>query len=608
MAGLYAWASRCIPAFSVGLVIALSFLGLFVSPSGEHHNNNYTGEATLSQLILTAYILFLHALSVIYPVRVCWAVRDVVKRMKEAVTEATNAQSGRVPVDKDEKADLKAQCPQFAIILPAYKEQVSTLEETLRVLASHPEAHRSYHLYLAVEEKEENVAFKAASICQTFGDSFLRCTFTVHPSNLPGEAQGKSSNESWAGKQIMKDFPDEHVRRDLIVTTMDADTHLSARYFSQIAHSHNKSPETNQTTIYVPPIVFDRNLHQVPLPVRCADIMWAGAGISSLYTGSQVCIPTSVYSLPMTLLAQVGGWDTGPGAIGEDMHMYLKSFFALSGNLHVEVVYAAASQCDVSTDDVGVKGFITGADARYKQALRHMWGSLDSGYAIRETIKMLHRHRHAGSFVETPSSPVKSSWPTLYTGNAAQKPSVSLREHKVDTTVMPPQKPINWTNMFNLYHRLFEAHFLPTHLYVVLVCSSIYTFFYTSVAIPDMLKIALEVAGWCRLVGFCTMIFFFYNYERYHELCVSLRTEEMRCVGMLEEMANNDGISKKVFQYAGFFEGMIFPISGLVFGGLPATQAIISHLFTERLVYVVSLKPSSLTKARPWKDMSRVTP
>lgn len=134
--------------------------------------------------------------------------------------------------------------------------------------------------------------------------------------------------------------------------------------------------------------------------------MWAGAGISSLYTGSKVCIPTSVYSLPATLVAQVGGWDTGPGAIGEDMHMYLKAFFALSGNLNVEVVYAAASQCDVSTDDVGVKGTLTGMDARYKQALRHMWGSLDSGYAIRETIKMVHRHRNAGKeATSAPGSP-----------------------------------------------------------------------------------------------------------------------------------------------------------------------------------------------------------
>lgn len=174
-----------------------------------------------------------------------------------------------------------------------------------------------------------------------------------------------------------------------------ADTHLSSRYFSQIARMHLEFAETNQRTIYVPPLVFDRNLHNVPLPVRTADLMWAGAGISSLYAGSAICIPTSVYSLPMTLVEQVGGWDTGPGAIGEDMHMYLKCFFALSGNLEVRIVYAAASQCNVSSDERGLLGFFTGLQARYKQALRHMWGALDTGYTIRQTFSMLQRHNIA---------------------------------------------------------------------------------------------------------------------------------------------------------------------------------------------------------------------
>jgi hypothetical protein len=158
---------------------------------------------------------------------------------------------------------------------------------------------------------------------------------------------------------------------------------------------HTEHAETNETTMYVPPLVFDRNLHNVPLFVRTADMMWAGAGMSSLYQGSTLCIPTSVYSLPMTLVEHVGGWDTGPGAIGEDMHMYLKCFFALSGNLTVQIVYAAASQCNVSSDLKGITGYLDGLKARYKQALRHMWGSLDTGFAIRETMNMMDRHRRA---------------------------------------------------------------------------------------------------------------------------------------------------------------------------------------------------------------------
>lgn len=72
-----------------------------------------------------------------------------------------------------------------------------------------------------MEEKEEKSAVKAAGICRTFESSFYRMSYTVHPSNIPGEAQGKSSNEAWAAKQIMKDYTDEIVKQNTIITTMD---------------------------------------------------------------------------------------------------------------------------------------------------------------------------------------------------------------------------------------------------------------------------------------------------------------------------------------------------------------------------------------------------
>lgn len=76
-------------------------------------------------------------------------------------------------------------------------------------------------LYLAMEEKEEKSAFKAAQLCSSFEKSFLRMSYTVHPSNIPGEAQGKSSNESWAAKQALRDYADATVKRNAIFTVMD---------------------------------------------------------------------------------------------------------------------------------------------------------------------------------------------------------------------------------------------------------------------------------------------------------------------------------------------------------------------------------------------------
>jgi len=155
-------------------------------------------------------------------------------------------------------------------------------------------------------------------------------------------------------------------------------------YFQLVGQMHLDYPSTSGTTLYVPPIIFDRNIHRVPLGVRLADMLWCGAGLSGLHCNSTTSIPTSVYSLPLTLAERVGGWDVGPESIGEDLHMWLKCSLALSANLTTRVVYSPASQCNVDTDIKGLRGYFCGLHARYVQALRHTWGALDVGYMIQE--------------------------------------------------------------------------------------------------------------------------------------------------------------------------------------------------------------------------------
>jgi len=166
-----------------------------------------------------------------------------------------------------------------------------------------------------------------------------------------------------------------------------ADSHLSTSYFASITNMHLESAETADTTIYVPPIIFDRNSNSVPRLVRVADLLWCGAGLSGLSHGAAIRPPTSVYSLPLALVEHVGGWDTGPEAIGEDLHMYLKCFFAVAGNLTARTVPSAASQSNVHSDKEGFRGWLDIHRSRYRQAIRHMWGSLDTGYAVRRTVE-----------------------------------------------------------------------------------------------------------------------------------------------------------------------------------------------------------------------------
>lgn len=152
---------------------------------------------------------------------------------------------------------------------------------------------------------------------------------------------------------------------------------------------HLSSPETATKTLYSAPIIFDRNAHNVPAIVRVADILWCAAGLSGLYSGSTIAPPTSVYSLSLELIDRVGGWDCDSEAIGEDLHMYLKCFFALNGNLTSRTVLSPVSQSNVTGGGKeGMVGIYMDMNARYKQALRHMWGALDTGYALRQLVHL----------------------------------------------------------------------------------------------------------------------------------------------------------------------------------------------------------------------------
>ena len=157
---------------------------------------------------------------------------------------------------------------------------------------------------------------------------------------------------------------------------------------------------------------------------------------------------------------------------------------------------------------------------------------------------------------------------------------------------------IHKTNVLTVFYRLFEAHFLPTQLTLVLTTSGCYNLIYPSFLMPYVLKETLHVCSACRLISFGLMMCFFHRYEQYHRLCVGLRREEMREVGLLEDMVKDDTFSPNVFLGGGIFEAALFPLSGFVFGAIPALQAVVTHVFTERLTYIVTLKPQPLDQRR----------
>lgn len=323
-----------------------------------------------------------------------------------------------------------------------------------------------------------------------------------------------------------------------------ADTHLSRDYFTEIRRLHYTHITEADRSLYCCPIIFDRNSHESPALVRCADLLWGFAGLSTMYPGTWISIPTSVYSLPLSMAEKVGGWDADPTAIGEDMHMLLKCYFETAGNVISRVIHVPASQCNVSAD--GSRGWRRTVDtlfARYRQALRHMWGALDSGFAARRTMSYLRFNQRC----------------------------LFLRPRH-----------------FALLELLWEAHFMPCHLTIIMLFSVIYSTWTPASQLHPSLAWAFSFTDLLRALSFIGMNICLSLYERWHTLCLNTRMQDMR-----EANLPDTGCSQRIWYKPKYLlDRICFPVAGTVFGAVPTLHAVFAHFWTDRLVYRVSKKPT----------------
>ncbi|KAK9486089.1 hypothetical protein V1527DRAFT_93022 [Lipomyces starkeyi] len=501
--------------------------------------------------------------------------------------------------------------PIHAIFVPNYKESLDTMRETLSMLASHAMARSSYDIYLAMEAQENDAESKASTLISEFAPMFRYITYTVHPGDLPGEARGKSSNLAWATRAASRRYR-ILLQSNVVFTAMDADTHLLASYFQTIT-AHCVREGTDNFTMFVPPIVFDRNAHNIAPIVRCADILWSAAGIAGLYETSQIRTPTSVYSVTMALVRYVDFWDTGPGAIGEDLHMYLKCFFRTRGQLKTVTVYSPASHCNVEHGDatanmnIGQRWMLS-SQARFKQAGRHMWGIVDSGYAIRHTIALI-----TGRNDNTESSE------HVQDGYLEQDEELSLdlpeKASAIYISSVSPSPPpamittqVPWKRVVILLHRLYEAHFLPVHYFIdVLACS--FLPMVVAVPTPSLLSTVLVYTNQLRKAAAFGVIFQMAIYERLHSTALHLRLHSIQTAlsspsSHISPISNSSPKSTEIVRqslkqvdisprgrWINCLDYVLFPIAGTVFGAVPAIKAQILQFWSTSFVYEVSSKP-----------------
>ena len=285
--------------------------------------------------------------------------------------------------------------------------------------------------------------------------------------------------------------------------------------------------------------------------------------------------------------------------------MYLKCYFATSGRFNIRILYSPASQSNVSSDAKGWRWTTGNVRARYKQAMRHMWGSLDTGYAVEKTLEAVCRKndQKLSSWLSRANEYVIPILPTQNVTNEMNSPADRVPRWVNDSNLThftppnvyeDPHKPrpsFNKIKLLILFHRLFEAHFLPTHLTVALATGVLYSTYTPASVTHPLLLWSFGFNGTLRFVGILLTFFYLYLYENYHLICVRAREEEMKRAGLWERMQG--GFSYRSMK-KNWIDYCLMPVAGMLFSTIPAVVAEVSHFWTDKLVYTVSAKPRLL--------------
>ncbi|KAL7925026.1 glycosyl transferase family group 2 domain-containing protein [Trichoderma austrokoningii] len=638
--GLLTWCSRCVGGLSMLALIGLSYwvisresvienYGIILYKGASAKDGGFSTKTTavgagIWTVIFAYYCLLIHFMVALFPIRACWSIWSITKSLRQStqsravqdyktggIRRASSASSitSSETLSSSDSDNVFSTASEFtdseselfttgkdgtqggpiihAIVIPNYKEEVEVLRETLDVLASHPQAHSCYDIYLGMELRETGGEAKALSLVQRYLKKFRSIDYTLHPGDIPGEAAGKGSNVAWAARKLSSNYTIS-IRKNVIVTGIDADSHLSPRYFAQISNMHTVHLETAATTLYATPIIFDRNAHNVNAFVRVADILWCAAGMSGLYSSSAIAPPTSVYSLPLQLVDRVGGWDCDSDAIGEDLHMFIKCFFALNGHLTCRTVLSPVSQTNVSGGGKGgFRGALMDLEARYKQAIRHMWGALDSGFAMRKACEMWKDRKYTSRAFRPLHKTCRGDSLDGYLPEAQLEAGSELETQGdafSDMTRVMLKEP-HWEHIFYMAHRLFEAHFLPLHMMILVVASALYTFVTQGGEDPNNLSWVFSACNILRPLGFLEIAVYMLIYESYHRVCVRARERDMIQAGLADGMCfSHRSLKQNCIDY------FLVPVVALLYGTLPCAQAEISHFWTADLEYAVSKK------------------
>ncbi len=265
------------------------------------------------------------------------------------------------------------------IVIPTYKEPVSTLERTMEALSNQTFPLANLHIMMAFEVREgEDARVKAKHIQEKYKERFGDVWVSFHP-DIEGEIKGKSSNTCWGAKQAKKLLVDERKLpiEDITITSEDADALFHKSYFAALTFAFLKD-EKRYNRIWQGAIAFYNNIWQVPSPVRVLAALFTVTQMYILVREDRL-INFSTYTTSLKHIDEIGYWDTD--VIPEDYRLFFKSYFAKKGDFEVKPIYLP-----IYADAAESSTFWGTMWNQYEQLKRWAWGVSDDAYIIKQFI------------------------------------------------------------------------------------------------------------------------------------------------------------------------------------------------------------------------------
>ena len=261
------------------------------------------------------------------------------------------------------------------IIIPNYQETEEKLRRIVGTIAAQTFPLERIYVVLAMEKRETDGKRKANKIIKEFSNVFGGVYASFHPDIL-GEVKGKSSNESFAAKEMDRILIDGKIVDEnfATITTADTDSMFDHQYFSYLAHGFVNEPK-KYNRFWQSANVDHNNFWSVPAATRIFSFFSSLWRTGLLVQGDRL-IATSTYSLSYLLIKRIGFWDTD--VIPEDYRVFFKAYFAMKGDIKANPIFLKTTM-----DSPLSPTYVGSLQNKYSQIRRWSYGASDDPVFIK---------------------------------------------------------------------------------------------------------------------------------------------------------------------------------------------------------------------------------